>query len=174
MILMPAVSIVSLLVPGVRRVWWVPGLGGWTYENVQICELSQSIVSISAAIRIRIGGQAYQRRLRDVQRDGSGHVCARTAPSSLRVRSRRQQGYLREKTQLYPETGRQMRAIGNERMWGSGGRRSWRCVFEVKELAHDQVSFPNSEGASRAWQLTTNAPPLCAACWTIHVPVRSR
>ena len=32
-----------------------------------------------------------------------------------------------------------MRAIGNERVWGSGGRRSWRCVFEVKELAHDDT-----------------------------------
>lgn len=44
-----------------------------------------------------------------------------------------------------------MRVIGKERMRGPCGRRAWRCVFEVKELAHDdQVSSSRGLAGVRA------------------------
>ena len=56
-----------------------------TYEDVEVCELSEPMVS--AIIRSENRECSYQRRLRHRQRDGAlGHVCAKAAPSSRAVR----------------------------------------------------------------------------------------
>ena len=56
--------------------------GASTYENVQVCELLQAIVS-GDQNTTEAGWNTHKDRLHDLQRDGSlGHVCDRPALDS--------------------------------------------------------------------------------------------